>query len=210
MPRPPPTQLFWRSHPTDALLYDRVSQGGKPNYRGAQVQVSGLPISLWESKLARHDDQQLTSFLKYGWPVGFEGLDPLDLFQQNHGSARRRPEHIAQYVHTELSHRALGGPFEQEPFTWLRRKPMLTREKREPGLYRFILDLSFPWGDSVNFHDKHLLKGAPYKLHLPTPLDFAHLLVRHGRGSYMFKLDLKRAYRQLPTDPWDWPLLGIE
>ena len=63
----------------------------------------------------------------------------------------------------------------------------------------------------MNFHiDKHLLEGAPYKLHLPTPLDLAHLLVRHGRGSYMFKLDLQRAYRQLPTDPWDWPLLGIE
>ena len=25
----------------------------------------------------------------------------------------------------------------------------------------------------------------------------------------MFKVDLARAYRQLPSDPWDWPLLGI-
>ena len=54
-----------------------------------------------------------------------------------------------------------------------------------------------------------MLEGAPYKLHLPTPLDLAHLMVRHGRGCFLFKLDLARAYRQLPTDPWDWPLLGI-
>ena len=40
-------------------------------------------------------------------------------------------------------------------------------------------------------------------------IDLAHLLVRHGRGCFLFKLDLERAYRQLPTDPWDWPLLGI-
>ena len=25
----------------------------------------------------------------------------------------------------------------------------------------------------------------------------------------MFKVDLARAYRQLPSDPWDWPLLGF-
>ena len=211
MPRPPPTQLFWQSHPTEAALYEKVLKGGRPNYRVARVQVSSLPISIWQNKLQGYEDQQLISFLKFGWPVGFEGLDPPDLFQQNHGSACRHPEHIANYVSTELSYGALGGPFKHPPFAWLCRNPMLTREKRETGLYRVILDLSFPWGDSVNFHiDKHLLEGAPYKLHLPTPLDLAHLLVRHGRGSYMFKLDLQRAYRQLPTDPWDWPLLGIE
>ena len=146
MPRPPPTQLFWQSHPTEAALYDKVLKGGKPNYRGAQVQVSSLPISIWQTKLQGYVDQQLISFLKFGWPVGFEGPDPPDLFQQNHRSARRRPEHIANYVSTELSYGALGGPFEHPSFAWLCRNPMLTREKREPGLYWVILDLSFPLG----------------------------------------------------------------
>ena len=27
---------------------------------------------------------------------------------------------------------------------------------------------------------------------------------------YLFKLDLARAYRQLPSDPLDWPLLGVQ
>ena len=87
---------------------------------------------------------------------------------------------------------------------------MMTREKKDPGQFRVILDLSFPPGDSVNGQiNKHLLEGAPYKLHLPTPLDLANLITKKGKGALLFKLDLARAYRQLPSDPWDWPLLGI-
>ena len=86
----------------------------------------------------------------------------------------------------------------------------MTREKKELGNYRVVLDLSFPGEDSVNGHiNKHLLEGAPYKLHLPTPLDLANIITKKGTGALLFKLDLAPAYRQLPSDPWDWPLLGI-
>ena len=92
----------------------------------------------------------------------------------------------------------------------------MTREKKDPGQYRVILDLSFPGKDRVNGQiDRHLLEGAPYKLRLPTPIYLANLISKKGKGAYLWKgayllkLDLARAYRQLPSDPWDWPLLGI-
>lgn len=35
-------------------------------------------------------------------------------------------------------------------------------------------------------------------------------IVRWGRGSWLSKIDLKRAYRQFAIDPFDYPLLGIK
>jgi hypothetical protein len=51
--------------------------------------------------------------------------------------------------------------------------------------------------------------GESYKLSLPTTDDFAHIIATFGRGSYMWGLDLRRAYRQIRVDPLDWPLLCI-
>ena len=35
------------------------------------------------------------------------------------------------------------------------------------------------------------------------------MVVALRRGCHMYKVDLSRAYRQLRSDPWDWPLLWI-
>jgi hypothetical protein len=51
--------------------------------------------------------------------------------------------------------------------------------------------------------------GEPYKLQLPTVDDFAHILATYGRNTYMWGLDLRRAYRQIRLDPLDWPLICI-
>lgn len=42
----------------------------------------------------------------------------------------------------------------------------------------------------------------------PTVDDIADRIVQLGSGCLLFKRDLKRAYRQLPVDPFDYPLLG--
>ncbi len=52
--------------------------------------------------------------------------------------------------------------------------------------------------------------GAPYKLKLPTINDAIDMIRSHGRGCLMYSLDLARAYRQLRSDPLDWPLLGLQ
>ena len=45
---------------------------------------------------------------------------------------------------------------------------------------------------------------------LPSIDDFARILQIKGRGAFMFKRDLSRAYRQIPIDPFDYSLLGIQ
>ena len=87
----------------------------------------------------------------------------------------------------------------------------MVRPKKEEGKFRVILDLSFPEGKSVNGYIPRLsYDGGPYKLRLPTALDLAEEIAKEGAMCYLFKLDLARAYRQLPSDPLDWPLLGVQ
>ena len=80
----------------------------------------------------------------------------------------------------------------------------MVRPKKEVGKYRVILDLSYPCGMSVNYFIPRLsFDGAPYKLRLLTALDLAELIANYGRNCFLYKLDLSRAYRQLPGDPMD-------
>ena len=87
----------------------------------------------------------------------------------------------------------------------------MTRPKRNSTDLRVILDLSFPKGESVNSAiPKESLDNASFKLKLPTPLDFAERIREKGQGCLLYKVDLSRAYRQLRSDPLDWPLLGVD
>ena len=46
--------------------------------------------------------------------------------------------------------------------------------------------------------------------HLPTPQHLAAELLCSGKHTFMYGMDLSRAYRQLRIDPGDWELMGIK
>ena len=205
--RPKIAQCFLDLFPTEAKIYSVVRNFNKPNYLGARLNLNRFPIDKWKSKLYDYEDQQLIQFLDFGWPVG-DNLPTLGL--PNHPSSTNYGEHIITYVNKECSFGALKGPFDSHPFEWLRLNPLMTRPKKDSTNRRVILDLSFPLGNSVNSEiDKCIFEGAPYKLRLPNALTLAEHIVKRGKNCLMFKIDLARAYRQLPSDPWDWALLGI-
>ena len=111
-----------------------------------------------------------------------------------------------------LSKEAILGPFEAPPFhPWTQCSPLMTRDKPDGSGKRVIIDLSFPEGASVNDgiqrHD-HLGNDAKYTL--PTATDLSDLMLERGQGSFMWKSDLSRAYRQLRIDPLDYSLLAIK
>jgi len=73
------------------------------------------------------------------------------------------------------------------------------------------MDMSFPPGNSVNDGiDKCLFLGDPVDLKYPAVDDLVKLVKRFGRGTLLFKVDLKAAFRQIPVDPGDYHLLGYE
>ena len=72
------------------------------------------------------------------------------------------------------------------------------------------MDLSWPPGFSVNAgipSDEYL--NLPYKMRLPTLDTMAERVASLQPGSFMFKTDLSRGYKQLRLDPGAWPLMGF-
>ena len=194
-------------------IYEHVRSTGVPNYEHARCPLpSGLNISAWRKYLYSYHDCRLCDFLEFGWPMDCSTQHrPVPVYS-NHTSAQDYPRQVTEYIHTETLYRSLIGPFNHPPFTpWCQTNALMTRPKRDSLINRrVILDLSWPAGFSVNDgipQDTYL--GQPYKLQLPTAEDMMNLIRRHGRGCFMYSRDLARAYRQLRSDPLDWPLLGV-
>jgi len=79
------------------------------------------------------------------------------------------------------------------------------RPKKNGG-HRVILNLSMPFGDSVNdFIDKQC-----YSMRYSRFDDALKLIQRTGRGALLGKLDVKGAFRLIPVRKADWHLLGFQ
>ena len=212
LPRPNASAAFRSHFPVMATIYQSVADLGLPNYRGARIPVPhDLNISAWRKRAHMLTDASLIDMPEFGFPVGFAGKIQPAVGLGNHSSATANPEHADKYIDAEVGHEAMIGPFEVPPFEpWFRSNPAMTRPKRDSAEFRAILDMSFPDGHSVNSAiPLSQLDGAPFKLRLPMPSDLAAIMRRCGPGCLLYKVDLSRAYRQLRSDPLDWPFLGL-
>ena len=72
------------------------------------------------------------------------------------------------------------------------------------------MDLSFPHAASVNsgIPKTHYLDNE-FQLCLPGIDRLCEFIISKGSGCYVYKKDLKRAYRQFPIDPKDHKYLGF-
>ena len=193
--RPEASAGFMERFPAQAGVYERVRRSDNPNYRGERIQLDHqLNIATWRRYEHLLPDHSLVDMLAYGFPAGYTTMTPPTAHLSNHSSATREPAHVTKYVAIELRHQAILGPLAEPPFTpWARINPM-----KDTTELRVIMDLSFPEGSSVNWAiPREALDGEPFKLRLPMP------------DMLLYKIDLKRAYRQLRSDPLDWPLLGL-
>ena len=193
-------------------IYDVVRNTGLPNFLRAKIPLPhGLNLTNWIRYLPVYKDALLLQFLTYGFPANYQSpVRPVPT-NKHHTSALTFPEDIDHYLATELSHGALSGPFTEKPFTWIQTSPLMTREKKNSTHRRVILNLSAPQDLSVNSGiptDSYL--GCPFKLKLPSARDLKALILQHGPGCLLWSQDLSCGYRQLRSDPLDWPLLGIQ
>ena len=118
---------------------------------------------------------------------------------------------MTSYIHEEVKQGTLLGPFDGNPFSSQAIvSPLSTREKRDYTDRRVIMDLSFPPGQSVNDKiQKGTYLGGECELTYPSVDALVELVKKNGEGCLMMKRDLKRAYKQIQTDPADWNLLGL-
>ena len=106
----------------------------------------------------------------------------------------------------EIEAGRIKGPFSEPPFKPLHISPLNIREKKTPGKYRLIQNLSYPYdGGSINDYipmDKKTVKYASVG-------DAIKILCNLPRHSYTAKTDIADAFRLIPVHPSDYPKLGI-
>ena len=171
---------------------------------GARIPLeSQLNIPKWKVELKDYWDQQLLQFLEYGFPLGFNRSCKLGKYEWNHKSATDFQKDIQLYLKEEIEHGAIVGPFEKNPIPNGHISPLMTHPKASSDNRRVIMDLGWPKGLSVNDGvDKNSYMGSDFKLTFPTIDDLTSELVKLGRGAHIYKIDVSRAFRHLPIDPF--------
>lgn len=140
-----------------------------------------------------------------GFKIPYEGPRN-DRHSKNHGSAFTQPDLINERLQDEIKLGRVAGPFDSPPLENLLISPIGLVPKSTPGQFRLIFDLSYPHGSSVNSGISKVYSSVAY-----THFDeITKMVQREGQGSYLFKVDIKSAFRLLPIHPEDFSLLGME
>lgn len=178
-----------------------------------------MNINFFRSWLSDYKDKEICEFLEFGFPIGAVGfksilknINKTELWKfKNHKGANDYPEEINRYLHKEAVNKAIVGPFKNNPFsTGLKISPLNSVSKKDSTERRVILDLSFPKGKAVNdFISKKEFLGKQIEIIFPKVDDFVQLIKYKGRGCMLFKLDLRRAYRQIPICPSCYNLVAF-
>ena len=152
------------------VAYILASKYPQPNAYGAKIPVSSqLNISVWKHYLTDYVDHVVVDFLQSGWPINYTSSVLPQPTHTNHQSALAYAEDVQHYLSTELSFRALAGPFKENPLPDdLITSTLQTVYKCGSTKRRVMMDLSFPHAASVNssIPKTHYLDNA-FQLRLP-------------------------------------------
>lgn len=124
---------------------------------------------------------------------------------RNHESALRHADAISKKIKKELDAGRLEGPFTNIPYPSFQISPLAAVEKKEPGEYRLLHDLSFPEGHSVNDN----ISTEKGKTTYQTLDQVITTIVEVGSYSILSKFDVEHAYKILPIHPDDIPTMGF-
>ena len=107
----------------------------------------------WELRF--HPQQPQLDFvldgIRHGFKLGFSPSQKLKSAKKNKPSATQHASVIDAYLANEVSLGRVAGPFNSPPFPNLQLSSFgVIPKKGQPGKWRLIVDLSSPWGASVN------------------------------------------------------------
>ena len=195
-------------------LYQKVFSSGRYNFEACRIPLeTKLNVEFFRFMLSDYNDKIVVDFLEFGFPIGFTGkFNKSANKAKNHKGVSEYPLEVRKYLEKEMSYKAVLGPFSEIPFSnECCISPLNTVSKKDSSERRVILDLSFPEGAAINEgipKDSYL--GTKIDLSFPRVDDLVALIKIKGKGCHLFKRDLKRAYRQIPVDVSDVPLLGYQ
>ena len=188
------------------------------NYNSVRVSVpTELKIANIRLLLDNYKDRQVCEFLEFGWPINHDrSLTPKHC-GANYNGVDEYLTQVSSYLAKELDRGSAIGPFDTNPFISVNKSvligvsPLNAISKKDTTEPRIILDLSWPKGKGIN----DCISTSSYLgEQIPTTYPSIDELVEQvkvkGKGCLLFKKDLKKAYRQIPVDPLDVPLLGYK
>lgn len=139
------------------------------------------------------------------FPLRFEG-EFLSFEAENLLSARDHPDAVFSKIKKETEALRLAGLFEPPPFTEFRVSPLGVVPKKVPGEFRMIHHLSVSSGFSVNDG----ILSANTSVQYATIADAISLIKQCGKGCFLANTDIKDAFRIIPIQPSNNPLLGMK
>ena len=181
-----------------------------PNHLGARIALphTKLKLDRWRHHLQGYHQVEICQLIEFGFPIGVELDQELESKTRNHGSSYMWYSHVDKFIAKEVRECGVSGPFKLSPWKNLVVSPLMTAHKK-PRSRRTVFDASY--GDmSVNKAtpgDSYL--GQPTAYAYPKVEDYRLLVLKAGRGCFMWKRDLSRFFLQLPMDPVDFNKVGL-
>ena len=114
-----PNKVICKSDFSPVEVHREVRATGKYNYQKAKILLpSAINFQFFEHLAKDYWDWELPLMLKYGFPLCFPHNNEKDLEtgEINHSSAMKYPAHVGTYLTTEISHKAIYGPFQDPPY----------------------------------------------------------------------------------------------
>lgn len=174
-----------------------------------QVKLAYSPINIpalesWLNKYESPDANILLRGFKFGFSINYTGPRKARL-SKNLKSIKDFPEIVQQKIQKEIDSGRVAGPFDTSPLINMQISPIGIVPKKTPGDYRLIHHLSYPSGHSINDYIDPQLCSVKY-----TEFDEAVKMIHDlGVNCFLFKMDIKSAFRLLPIHPNDFELLGF-
>ena len=176
-----------------------------PNYIGARIPLShtNLNLTCWRMNLTGYDSPEIMQFLEFGFPLGLRDLPTLVPACANHGSAYQFYPYLDKFFAAGLLKGGVTGPCGTSPFPLPMLCPLMTAPKK-PSSRRAVYDGTFGEYSLNNATPSEYYMGIKCEYSYPRIADFQQMVLKSGRGCYMWKRDLARYYLQLPLDPTEY------
>ena len=176
-----------------------------PNYMGARVKLQhvGMKADRWRYHLRGYEHADVVQMLDYGFPLGLNDLPELKSSTRNHGSSYGYFSHVDKFISEEIKLGGLAGPYDKVPWWDAVISPLMTAAKK-PSSRRTVYDASFGDYSLNNSTPGDVYLGQPCIFTFPKIDDFRRMILRCGRGCYLFKRDLSRFFLQIPLDPVEY------
>ena len=200
--------------------HEEVIKSGKFNYEECRIPTNTrMNLPFLRSWLTDYNDKRICEFLEYGFTLGandfgsvLKDTNKKKLWKfKNHKGAVDYPDEIVKYMEKEALTKAIVGPFKNNPLSsGIEISPLNSVPKKDTSERRVILDLSFPRGNSVNDHiNKNEYLGEKIEKVFPKVDDLVQLIKSKSRGCLLYKVDLRRAFRQIPICPPSYNLVAF-